>query len=286
MNLSIEQIEIDHQKSFRSERIHIPFFDVAYHYHPEIELVLFLRGDGKMFVKDTMVPFSEGTLFIIGSNVPHLPISHPRFKDENSNETIEYVVIQADQSYFEESLFELPEISDIKALIKDSNQGILISNFHKTNLFEPLKNLNDLDFFDRLMSFISILNKIKKEHSYKLIDHSNKKNEITIIDERMKRVNKFLIQNYNKEVSLDEVAAIAIMNKASFCRYFKAQTGKTFSAYINDLRIHYSKKLLIGGSYTVKRIAYEVGYNNPTYFIKRFTDKNEVSPKKYRELHR
>ena len=224
MNLSIEQIQIDHQKSFRSERIHIPFFDVPYHYHPEIELVLFLNGDGKMFVKDTMVPFSEGSLFIIGSNVPHLPISHPRFKDENSNETIEFIVIQADQSYFEESLFKLPEISDIKTLIKDSNQGILISNFHKTNLFEPLKNIDDLDSFNRLVSFISILNRIKKEHSYKLIDHSNKKNEIKIIDERMKRVNKFLLQNYNKEVSLDQVAAIAIMNKASFCRYFKGQT--------------------------------------------------------------
>lgn len=285
MKLSIEEIKIDHQKSFKSQRIDIPFFEVPYHYHPEIEFVLFLKGDGKMFVKDTMVPFSKGSLFIIGSNVPHLPISHPRFKNENSDETIEYIVIQADQSYFEEFLFKLPEISDIKTLIKDSNQGILISNFHKTELFEPLKSLNDLDFFNRLVTFISILNSIKKEHPYKLIDHSNKKNEVMIIDERMKRVNKFLIQNYNKEVSLDEVASIAYMNKASFCRYFKAQTGKTFSTFINDLRIHYSKKLLIEGSYTVKRIAYEVGYNNPTYFIKRFTDKNDVSPKKYRELH-
>ena len=94
----------------------------------------------------------------------------------------------------------------------------------------------------------------------------------------MKRVNKFLLQNYNKEISLELVASIAMMNKTSFCRYFKIQTGKTFSTFINDLRIHYSKKLLIGGTYSIKRIAYEVGYNNPTYFTKLFTLKNAISP--------
>ena len=132
MNLSVEEVEIDHRKSFKAERMVIPFFNVPFHYHQEIELVLFLKGDGKMFIKDTMTSFNEGDLFIIGSNVPHLPLSHPRFKNEDSNETIEYILIQGDQTYFEEYLFKLPELSKINTFIKNSRHGILVSNFDKT----------------------------------------------------------------------------------------------------------------------------------------------------------
>jgi transcriptional regulator GlxA family with amidase domain len=57
-------------------------------------------------------------------------------------------------------------------------------------------------------------------------------NTLTVpADERLKRVFNFVMENYQQQISMEQVAFTARMNKSAFCRYFKFKTGKTFSLF-------------------------------------------------------
>ena len=66
-------------------------------------------------------------------------------------------------------------------------------------------------------------------------------------NERLSHVITYLIEHFARPVSLYQVAQLANMNEAAFCRHFKAQTGKTLTQYLTDLRIQYACKLLSKG---------------------------------------
>ena len=62
--------------------------------------------------------------------------------------------------------------------------------------------------------------------------------------ERMQRVLEFILTNFRNEIRIEQIALIAGMAPAAFCRYFKNRTRKTFVEYLNELRIGHARKLL------------------------------------------
>jgi AraC-like DNA-binding protein len=73
------------------------------------------------------------------------------------------------------------------------------------------------------------------------------------------------------------------MNTSAFCRYFKEKSGKSFIEYMQDLRVGYACKLLIGSSLDVLQISVECGYNTPSHFNKVFKRKMGLTPSEYRK---
>ncbi|HAQ8955004.1 TPA: helix-turn-helix transcriptional regulator, partial [Enterococcus faecium] len=61
------------------------------------------------------------------------------------------------------------------------------------------------------------------------------------------------------------------------------ETKKSFSAYLNHLRMEKAKQLLLHSNQNINEIASEIGYNNTTYFSKLFKKIVGRSPKEYRE---
>ena len=80
----------------------------------------------------------------------------------------------------------------------------------------------------------------------------------------------FLMNNYTREIQLEEVAGLVNLNKSSFCRYFKYRTHKTCSQFLNEIRIAHACKLLINGELSISEICYETGYNNISHFNRQF----------------
>ena len=59
--------------------------------------------------------------------------------------------------------------------------------------------------------------------------------------------------------------------------------GKSFNAYLQDIRIEKSKELLKNSSAKIYEIAMEVGFNDPNYFYVKFAEKVNMTPAAYRE---
>ena len=99
------------------------------------------------------------------------------------------------------------------------------------------------------------------------------------------KVSKFLKDHYKEKLTSSVIADELNLYQGYFCRIFKKNFSMRFSDYLNMYRLEKAKNLLLKTDISVTEVAYEVGYDNPSYFTKIFRIQNGVSPKKFREHH-
>ena len=88
--------------------------------------------------------------------------------------------------------------------------------------------------------------------------------------------------NLDRQLSLDELAARALMSRRSFVRHFKASTGATPHAWLLDQRFGRAEELLETTDLPVERIATMVGYANTAAFREQFIARRGLPPRDYR----
>nr|WP_262903611.1 AraC family transcriptional regulator [Niabella beijingensis] len=100
---------------------------------------------------------------------------------------------------------------------------------------------------------------------------------------RIYNVYQYLLKNFKRNISLKEVADLCHMTTNSFCRFFKSRTNKSFTRFLNELRIGYACELLHDEKYAVSTICYECGYNTTANFHKFFRQIQQTTPAGYRK---
>jgi AraC-like DNA-binding protein len=75
-----------------------------------------------------------------------------------------------------------------------------------------------------------------------------------------------IMSKFSEELALEDVLAVSHMSKANFSRRFLAYTGKTFTEFLNDVRIDYACQKLLGTDESVGEIAFTSGYHNLSHF--------------------
>ena len=101
--------------------------------------------------------------------------------------------------------------------------------------------------------------------------------------ERFNNVYKFLVKNFATSIRLEEVSTLVGLTPTAFCRYFKERTKKTFVEYLNEMRIGYSKKLLLENKMKISTISGEVGFPNLSNFISQFKKVTGMSPSQFQK---
>jgi len=99
------------------------------------------------------------------------------------------------------------------------------------------------------------------------------------------RVSKYLKDHYKEKLTSSTIAEELNFHQGYFCRIFKKNFAVCFGDYLNMYRLEKAKSLLNKSELSVTDIAYEVGYDSPSYFTKIFRLQNGVSPRKFRELN-
>lgn len=94
-----------------------------------------------------------------------------------------------------------------------------------------------------------------------------------------------LEETYAKDWTLKSMGDVLHLNPVYFGQLFKKETGKSFSQYLNQLRIKKAQKLLLYSDKNINEIAEETGYNNTNYFSKMFKKLNGITPKEFRETY-
>lgn len=112
-----------------------------------------------------------------------------------------------------------------------------------------------------------------------------KESDIARLD-TLKNILQFIRTHYDSRLTVEEIADEAGMNAQYFCRYFKKNTGKTVTEYINDIRINHAAKRLLESEDKIIDIAGQCGYDNVGYFIKRFRQCKGITPSDYRKGNR
>lgn len=101
----------------------------------------------------------------------------------------------------------------------------------------------------------------------------------TVIDS----IKNYINQNYNHELSRNEIAASVYLSPDYVAKIFKADTGMFLKDYINEIRIQKAKKLLLDDAHTVSEVASLVGMDNFSYFSTLFKKNTGLSPREYKQ---
>lgn len=98
------------------------------------------------------------------------------------------------------------------------------------------------------------------------------------------RVQDFVRKNFDKELSLAELATEADMSESSFSRRFKSTVGMTPYQYVLSERIAEAKRLLRDTAWDISAVAGAVGFGGQSHFTTAFRKIVGVTPKTYRQL--
>jgi len=103
---------------------------------------------------------------------------------------------------------------------------------------------------------------------------------------KMQEVNRFMMNNFQREVSLEEVAMHVAMNRSAFCSFFKREQGKTFFSALNEYRMDCSCLMLRETELSIADVCFAVGFNDIPHYNRTFKKLKGISPKHYRAQYR
>ena len=191
----------------------------------------------------------------------------------------DFVVIQFSGSLFN-SLSGLTDFESIKRLLQNCKHGLAFKN--SAPFKEMILSLPNKTGVQKITDFLLLLEQLAKQKGRRLAsseyDISQAKNK----EYRINKVCTYLEQHYSKPISISEAAAIVNISPSAFCKFFKRATGKTFSDYLNEIRIGYACYQLIETDKQISTIARSAGFESITYFNRVFTRKKNSTPRAFR----
>lgn len=101
-------------------------------------------------------------------------------------------------------------------------------------------------------------------------------------DSLIETVKNYISTHLGEDIKRENLTEIIYLNPDYLARLFKADVGKTIGAYIRDMRMERAKQMLRSSDETIGNIAFEVGYDNFSYFSQLFRKNTGMSPKEYR----
>lgn len=160
----------------------------------------------------------------------------------------------------------------------------IFNNKHPvSHIFMPdlyiLNSLRELESSDDLLKIKGLLyclcSQFNKNARY--VERKSDKSELLF------SIFKFVESNYNKNCSLEALAASTSYNGVYLSRYFKKCTGMTYIDYVNRYRINEATYILKNSEENVLQVAYESGFDSLRSFNRNFKLVTGMTPSQYRD---
>lgn len=270
------------REAFRLQIDVLPHLYDKLHLHPETQITWIEKGEGTLIAGDYVGRFTSGDLFLIGSGQPHVFRNDEKYYRSRSKSNTIATSIYFDEKYAGESFWQLEELKDIKQFLAKAGAGIRIEGETKVKASKLIEKLKASRKVNKLIIFLELLNELATSKNVKTLSVSPIKtpqqfNE----DKRMNDILNFTFRQSHRKIMIDEVASIANLSAEAFCRYFKTRTRKTYTNFLNEVRISNACKMLIEGTESIQTICYDSGFQNLSHFNRTFKRVTGKTPRSY-----
>ena len=254
-----------------------------WHYHPELELIYFIKGKTTGVIGEGFREFNEGDLVLLGANFPHVLQEHTQFKREYPECEPFGLIIQFTEEFLGEHFFDIPELLPVKQLIKKAKRGIIFRESAKSEIKKTLLQMKDMDDAKKLITLLDVLASLSSAQEYEYLTPKDYNYDASFDEERMLRINEYVFNHFKDPITINDMASISNMTETSFCRYFKSRTLKSFVHFLNEVRVSYACKLLNNDNYNISDACFESGFNSLSYFNRKFKAIMKMSPMQYKQ---
>ncbi|WP_026583272.1 response regulator transcription factor [Bacillus sp. J33] len=165
-----------------------------------------------------------------------------------------------------------------------SSKTIVVSGYDD---FEYMRNAICYKSFDYILKPIDpeILNETLERavtewnrQSFPEKDQQNHNGEKNVIQQ----IEEFLLESYNKDINLQEIADRFYLSREYISRKFKQEYKATITDFVTNIRMKKAKELLQNPKLKIYEIAFHVGYQDEKYFSRVFKKTEGISPNEYR----
>lgn len=257
-------------------------FPCPWHYHPEYELVLINKSTGKRMVGDHIGHFDEGDLVLMGPNLPHVWVNDKKYIENKDNSAAEGTVIHFTSDFIGQDIFKIPECLSLTEIFKLSSRGIHIKGEVSQQIAEIMISMIFENGLKRLSSIFEIFNILCSMKEYEVLASPNFLFSSLKENSRHSKINDYILRNFHKPITLNEVAYEANMATTTFCNFFKEHYRMTFIEYVNHIRIGHFCKLISENDKSILEAAYDCGFNSVANFNRQFKKLKGMSPSEFK----
>lgn len=253
------------------------------HWHEEYEFLVITRGTGTACLNTRTMHIEPGDILFINAGIVH------SFRGDEKNPLAFYALD------FGRELISSYGNDDIqqKYISRQANGELIFRDHFKKDdamwpyIEEPLEEIRTLCSKEMAKNELLIKANLLRIWHYLCLDaeatsFTLKKKD----DERVrliKQILQYIQENYEKNVTLGELAEVFHMSEGQFCRFFKSQVGMTAIEYLNYYRIGVACDMLKDGILQISEVATECGYNNISYFNRTFRRYMNCTPGEYQK---
>ena len=247
--------------------------ELDYHFHEFDKLVILISGRVDYLVEDRSYPLEPWTVLLVRHHTIHKALI-------DRTEPYERIILYLDRRYFERVMPGAGLLDSFDEADRRGGHLLRASGEQLRELQEAItayeRAAADTRFGAEAMRETMIIQLLI--HVSRLSEAEPAHQEGST-DPKIRQVLSYINENFRRELTVDELAALIFMSRYHFMRYFKAQTGTTVHAYVRQKRLVHAARLIREGVSAVKA-AEESGYNDYSAFHRAFKASFGISPGK------
>lgn len=246
------------------------------HWHSHLEIIFILNGYMTAFINDKKYVLKKNDMLVISPKELH---------STRCFHKVSYLLLQIPYDYLSGALKQVSLIqfqAYFPSITTSSTQRRLHDClFTLLSVYRKKEDGYQLYFSSVVYEFLYVL---YKYHSKKITRETKEKENRNF--ERIEETIQYVKANYQREISLREMAELLNVSPEYFCRLFKKQTGQTFLEYLNAVRLIHFYHDLTETDYSITELMERNGITNYKVFIRTFKETYHTTPKKLRQSKR
>lgn len=264
------------------EKIHDVNWSMNVNYHDHFEMVYLKRGDAIFQVSGSDVAMGSNDIIIIKPNQPHKFIVR-------SSGGCEFLVLSFKFSNTQDENYSDVSLADFIEFVNDDSTAFINLRLSRKNEIVGVMNriLREHDkqqiwgdylcYLLIMELFILVSRTLKQEWEQSIKSRSVKLKELLCISK------EYIEANYDKELSLADVAGYVFLSESYFAHTFKDEFGISPKRYLLNVRIDAAKDLLANTDQKINDIAKEIGFSSQQRFNDIFKKYEKMTPLHFRK---
>lgn len=254
--------------------------DYPIHWHYATEIIYVLKGTLDVYINSVKYELFEGQIEIINvDEVHHL---------HSDNEDNKVLIYHIDPYFFEkyytdiENMFFYTKSSEIGCQAGDEYDEL--RTYLSRILCEVVQKREDYD--NKIEGIlVELLYHLINNFNYLIFEKEELKEDVNLF-QRYHSIYKYISNNYNNNITLQDVADKAFLSPQYLSHEIKYATGYSFTDLINLTRVEESIKLLLSSDKTISEISEEVGFSHIRYYNKNFKLQYKLTPLQFRKKYK
>lgn len=261
-------------------------FAFNWHYHPEYELTFIVDSHGQRLVGDNISEYGPGDVVLLGPDLPHTWRSVP--SHACGARMHRAVVIHFRRDFPGGDFFHLKEMAPVLDLLNRCSTGLAYGHTSAgADVARRMMGLPARSGSRQLLELLSIMVDLAAEPNAVPLSTGRVSPRRRVGDQqRVDAICTHLHECLGEDIDFTGLARLVHMDQASLCRFFKRATGRTITAYVNELRVAAAAQMLIETDLSILEVSLRAGFGNYSNFNRCFRRLKEVAPRTLRQQFR